>query len=270
MSKLSFIIVAFNSANDIKNLIDSLKKNIFNISYEIIIVDNSNCPETRKIVESYECKYIAVPANPGFSAACNIGAKSAVGNWYFFVNPDCVIESSIDFIFLNKNNSEKPMIFIPEIRESQWGNQYSARGMSFPLFTEYFKKYIGKKTGQWYRGSALLINKKCYQIVGGWSEDYFMYSEDLEFFYSAYRKNIEVVNLKLKITHFGGSSTSKIWNDVARSEKINESLLKYFIKNKLIYNGLLFYSLFVIVIGLKKLNYKIPFGWYKVLFAFKS
>lgn len=270
MSKISFIIVAFNSASDVKRLLLSIVSKVQNIAYEIVVVDNSDCADTKKIVESSGFKYIAVPSNPGFASACNIGVQNATSEWYFFINQDSVIDEAAELNFVDGSMTETPLILIPLVRENQWGDKYESRKMSFPLLTTYLKKILGMNEEGWYRGSALLVNKTCYKMVGGWSEDYFMYSEDLQFFYTANKKNIETRRLNLSVTHVGGSSSRKVWDDAARLFQVNKSLLIFYLKNKLIFNGLIFYSFFSIIIGLRNLDYRIPMVWYLSLINYKK
>lgn len=77
--KYSLIVVNFNSAAYVKDLLDS----IFNIcsgsDFEVIIVDNSFQYDLFLDVVCENVKYISAGGNIGFGRACNVGASHAIG-----------------------------------------------------------------------------------------------------------------------------------------------------------------------------------------------
>ncbi len=64
----------------------------------IRVVDNGSRDGTLAIVQRHaltdpRLRFVANPDNPGFSAACNVGARDVDADWLAFVNPDCLPES---------------------------------------------------------------------------------------------------------------------------------------------------------------------------------
>ncbi len=63
---------------------------------ELILVDNGNPPEVVAEIERCVAKddrliLLSGHGNIGFAAGCNLGAKSAHGEYLLFLNPDCVL-----------------------------------------------------------------------------------------------------------------------------------------------------------------------------------
>jgi GT2 family glycosyltransferase len=85
MLDLSIIIVSYNSKNFLRECIISINKNLKNISYEIIVVDNNSSDKSSEMVEKEfpQVKLIASKVNSGFSKANNEGIKISDDSRYF-------------------------------------------------------------------------------------------------------------------------------------------------------------------------------------------
>lgn len=65
---------------------------------QIRVVDNGSADGTLALVQRHAAgdarvHFIANPDNPGFSVACNQGARDCDAPWLAFVNPDCLVEA---------------------------------------------------------------------------------------------------------------------------------------------------------------------------------
>ncbi len=64
--------------------------------YEFILVDNGNPPEVvaqieRRTAENDRLIWLSGHGNIGFAAGCNLGAKSARGEYLLLLNPDSIL-----------------------------------------------------------------------------------------------------------------------------------------------------------------------------------
>jgi N-acetylglucosaminyl-diphospho-decaprenol L-rhamnosyltransferase len=53
-----------------------------------------------------------------------------------------------------------------------------------PLFSEYITEpsdYASPRNVEWALGAVLLMSRKCYDMLGGWDESFFLYSEETDF-----------------------------------------------------------------------------------------
>jgi len=86
-------------------------------------------------------------------------------------------------------------IAAPQIRSSQGGLELSLRreptllravGLTrtkLPVFCEYVAdpaQYTRPCTVDWACGAVLLMSRTCYDVLGGWDESYFLYSEETD------------------------------------------------------------------------------------------
>src|SRR3989339_1873225 len=96
---LSVIIVSSNCQNDLLNCLGSIYQFPPQGDFEIIVVDNASSDKTASTlrVEFPQVLLIANEKNLGFATANNQGAKNAIGDYLFFLNPDTIINSSEEF-----------------------------------------------------------------------------------------------------------------------------------------------------------------------------
>lgn len=93
--EVSIIIPVFNKWKFTYNCLDSLKKNITGISYEVIVVDDGSTDETGKMmVVIKNIVYIKNEKNLGFVGSCNAGAKKAKGKYVVFLNNDTSVKKN--------------------------------------------------------------------------------------------------------------------------------------------------------------------------------
>ncbi len=122
--KISIITVCYNSANWIKQSIES----VINQDYkdiEYIIIDGNSQDDTKKIIENYSdriTRFISEPDH-GIYNAMNKGIKIASGDYIYFLGSDDylidnqVISNAVDFI--NKNPKYEFIYGNIEVRSSK-------------------------------------------------------------------------------------------------------------------------------------------------------
>ncbi|MCK4544071.1 glycosyltransferase family 2 protein [candidate division WOR-3 bacterium] len=256
MIDVSLIYVNYFSSNEIINSILSFKRMHKKLNYEIIIVNNSaSGTEHNKLNIFQKTNNIIVihlKKNYGFAKACNIGANTAKGKFLFFVNPDTIFYKGkiTDLIKFYKSNNDCGIV-APVLLNSDYSIQYSARRFPslinqiggrnslfntlFPrnkLSSDYMYKNINYNRVQiidWVRAAAILINKDLFLSVGGFSEYYFMFVEDIDL-----SKKLSTLGYKtyivpdMKIIHLLGTIVDK--DPIKKIWMHNKSLYIYFSK----------------------------------------
>lgn len=91
---VSAIIVAWNSAGDIRRCLESLFSQTHPPS-EVIVVDNDSRDGTAEIVaaEFPAARLIRAGKNLGFAKGNNLGFEASTGEWILFLNPDARLAS---------------------------------------------------------------------------------------------------------------------------------------------------------------------------------
>lgn len=248
---VSLIYVYFNSSKEIIDSIKSLKGALGKLTYEIIIVDN-NSPKAlpTSFFGKRNVKIIKNDENLGFGAAVNLGAKVAVGKYFFVINPDTVcIKNSINLLFNRISKDKKIGVIGPQQIDKNGRILHSTAGIpKFPdaLFVysrlnklwpnnPYSRKYWSKdrdlnkeQETETIGGAAMMFPKKIFEEVGGFDERFFMYFEETDICQRIRKLGYKILYYpKAKIIHHVGRSTSdKKWIQ----KTFEESRLKYFKK----------------------------------------
>lgn len=100
MHRVAVIVLNYNSSEDCRRCVESLKKQE-GVELEIVIVDNASAPADKVAVEAlcaeYDCTFIAAEENRGYNAGNNIGLRYAADKGYDFAliaNPDMLFPQS--------------------------------------------------------------------------------------------------------------------------------------------------------------------------------
>ncbi|HET6566600.1 MAG TPA: glycosyltransferase family 2 protein, partial [Rhodothermales bacterium] len=202
------------------------------LAHEIIVVDNASPDHSaERLRQAFppadypDVHVISNEQNVGFARANNQGAAIAKGKVLFFLNPDTVVYGSLirtlhDFLLthpavgavgprvLNPDGSDQPST-------SRFVTVWGILRHRLPLCTFlYFKDRrddpIVSKTSavEIVNGCALAIARATFDVVGGWDETYFMYSEETELCYNLAEKGyVNYYVREAEVLHYGGVSS---------------------------------------------------------------
>ena len=247
---ISFIYVYYNSYKYISDSLKSLINNIQNIDYEIIIVINKmDDIENESLLKvDNRIKVLVMGNNIGFGRANNEGAKIARGKYVCITNPDVNFEDNsikkmMDFMDLHKHfglcgckileidRSYQKNVFIKKY--DIWFIIYQHYFLfKLPLIKNLLKKYFVLNDNEYEKrfqpnvisGALMFFRKSIYQKIGGFDEELFMYSEDVDISLRA-KKESDVIYLpEAYILHHGDSTLGKIPTKF-KLELIYQSLL---------------------------------------------
>lgn len=252
---LSIIIVNYNSKDYLKKCIDSILANTSGISFEIIVVDSASYDGCGEMLRSRypEVRFIQSTENIGFAKANNLGAGHAAGNTLLFLNPDTEMHEPA-IITLYSHIQRLTDIGVAGCRlVNTDGSLQTSCVQPLPtisnqvLDAEIFQKWF-PSLGIWttaasfegqtepaeveaLSGACLMIRRDVFAQVGGFTEDYFMYGEDMDLCQKtrcAGLKNFYVSTAAI-IHHGGGSSTngSTGYSDVMMRESISLFLQRH-------------------------------------------
>lgn len=203
---LSIITINYNGYADTCEMVDSLNKQIHNLTYEIIIVDNaSQNSEALLLQQKYpECIVIASEKNLGFAGGNNLGIRQAQGRYLLLLNNDTYFkDNSIHkLIDLMETNPRIGMVS-PLIKYAQDEHTIQYAGFT-PLSPITLRnKGVGcgdPDNGQYasaYRtafahGAAMLLKKDFIKIIGYMPENYFLYYEEMDWCTHLSKKGYEI------------------------------------------------------------------------------
>ena len=228
--QLSVIILNYNVRFFLEQCVFSVQKALENIDGEIIVIDNNSSDDSCAMMKEKfpNVKLIENKENSGFPKGNNIGVTEAKGEYLCILNPDTVVAEDTftkmlqsEFCNLNFGIIGCKLIdgtgsFLPE----------SKRGVPTPwvAFTKIFGLYkISNFFGKYYAqhltenqsgkvdilvGAFMIIKRDLYNEIGGFDENCFMYSDDIDLSFMVLKSGKSNYYFhETSVIHYKGEST---------------------------------------------------------------
>ncbi len=199
---VSAIVVTHNAAAWIERSLESLA----GTGAEVIVVDNASTDGTPGLVrEKFPDARVIEQENKGFGAGNNTGMRAASGRYYLLLNPDAwLTEGALDRLVAFADEHPDAAVVGPRLLNPDGSLQRSVRGYPSPwrIATEYFfLRKLGPRThalnaffgeqfdhesvrdAEYLFGACLLVRREAVDEVGGFDEDFFLMSEEVDWCY---------------------------------------------------------------------------------------
>lgn len=194
---LLVVVVTYNSSHVIDGLLDSLPAAMSGARAVVVVVDNGSTDGTVDRVRARsDCRLLEQP-NRGYSAGINAGIEFAGGvDPILILNPDTRLRPGALRPMLAALREPCTGVVAPLVLNDDGTVFHSLRreptllrasGLGFTgrtMFSEYVSDeaaYQQDGVYDWALGAALLLSRDCYVQLGGWVEDYFLYSEETDY-----------------------------------------------------------------------------------------
>ncbi len=234
--ELSIIFVNWNSVNYLRDCIASIRRHTQGIEYEIIVVDNAS-PEggVDALKEQFpDIVLIKSVENLGFAGANNLGFKASKGKCVLFLNPDTkLLNPAIHYMLrsleslpgagivgcklLNGDLSVQTssiMKFPGILNQVLQSEALRLRWPSFPLWNigPLFSSSSEPVKVEVITGACMMMRREVFEKVGMFSEEYFMYAEDVDLCWKITRAGFPNYYVGTgNIVHYGGVSSPREW-----------------------------------------------------------
>lgn len=309
MLKLSVIIVNYRGWEPLERCLYSLAC-LINASFnsEVIVVDNNSADGKLEPFSKQfpSVRFIENTGNFGFSNGNNLGARNSTGEYILFLNPDTVVSLPALNSMLEYLENHKESMVVSCQQENQSGKDENPFGI-FPSFKSLtgisraiFRILSPKKQlktqcpdhpvifPDWVSGSLIFMLREDFDNLGGWSEDFWMYYEDVDLCKRVSDKGGKIAFLcSTKIMHQHGGLTRKnpkqtafFKTEVLKSKHIyvskhfggiNACLMQTFlIINNLIVEGLLPALFGLILFFIPKMRVQLFIYFYLLAYYFNS
>lgn len=237
--QLSVIILNYNVRYFLELCVLSVQNALKTIDAEIIVIDNNSQDGSCEMMERRfpNVKLIRNKENTGFPKGNNIGVAQAKGEYVCILNPDTVVAEDTFVKILNfvtssaveKNNLgilgckliDGTGKFLPESKRgipTPWVAFTKIMGFYrlFPkseTFGKYYASHLNEnQTGKVdiLVGAFMFMKRDLYLEVGGFDEDCFMYSDDIDLSYMVLQKGKSNYYFhETTVIHYKGESTIK-------------------------------------------------------------
>ena len=249
---LSIIIVSWN----VQELLSNCLRSVLGQSeraLQIIVVDSASSDGSAAMVaeEFPEVELIACQENVGFPRGNNLGLAQANGRYLLLLNPDTIVHDDAlakMVAYLEENpqvgvvgpqllnedgtvqSSRRRFPYLKTaLFESTWLQPYAPQS----VLDDYYVRDVGDEETavvHWVMGACLMTRQEVVAQVGGLDEDYFMYSEELDYCRRIHGMGWQVVYYPpAKVTHLSGKSSEQAVTH--RHINFNRAKLRYFRKN---------------------------------------
>ncbi|WP_426092490.1 glycosyltransferase family 2 protein [Flavobacterium sp. DSR3-2] len=271
--QLSVIILNYNVRYFLELCVLSVQSALESIDGEIIVIDNYSSDDSCAMMEKRfpNVKLIQNKENLGFPKGNNIGVAHAKGEYICILNPDTVVaeDTFTKVLAFAKQQSNLGIVgcklidgagkFLPESKRgvpTPWVAFTKITGL-YKLFkkSETFGKYYAQhlnenQTGKTdiLVGAFMFLKRYLYLEVGGFDEDCFMYSDDIDLSYRILQKGKSNYYFhETTVIHFKGESTVRDETYMKRfQEAMNFFYKKHFnSRSRSFGTGSVFFSIFM-------------------------
>jgi GT2 family glycosyltransferase len=234
---VSIIIVNWNSKAFLRQCLTSLSVYRSHLAFEVIVVDGGSFDGCGEMLAREFAGVIFIQSirNIGFARANNLGFRRSHGRNLLFLNPDTeLIENAIDIIcarldslpdagavgcrLLNSDRSLQTSCIqaFPTVLNQALDSEYLRK--RFPCWRLWGTAGFAADTEQpqvveVISGACLLVKRSAFERVGGFTETYFMYGEDLDLCFKLHRAGYRTYYVPgTTVVHHGGGSTQQAKN----------------------------------------------------------
>jgi GT2 family glycosyltransferase len=248
--QLSVIILNYNVRHFLELCVLSVQNAIENIDAEIIVIDNNSQDDSCIMMKQRfsNVKLIENKENSGFPKGNNIGVAVAQGEYICILNPDTVVaeDTFTKVLAFAKKQNDLGIVGVKLIDGTGNFLPESKRGIPTPFvaftkimglykifpktFGEYYAQHLSEnETGkvEILVGAFMLMKRELYNGIGGFDENCFMYSDDIDLSYMALKKGKSNYYFhETSVIHYKGESTVK--NGIYM--KRNQQAMNFFYK----------------------------------------
>ena len=191
--RLAVVVVNYGTA-------DLLRRNLApvqlqDVDAEVVVVDNlSTADERRAVTELAAAEgwhLVAMPDNRGFGVAVNAGVAAAQERGcvtFCLLNPDAVVTAGV-LAELRNHSLREPMSLIGPAIDTSAGDPWF-HGSRLYLRDGRLQGGARRPGGSgadvdWLTAACLVVHQELFDRIGGFSDEYFMYWEDVDLSYRA-------------------------------------------------------------------------------------
>jgi GT2 family glycosyltransferase len=252
--RVAVLIITYRTYPELRQCLASLASAA--ASADVIVVDHeSEAVEVARLRREFPwARVLMEPANAGFAAGVNRGARETAAEYLLLVNPDSSVEPGLASRLTAWMDAHDDVGIVgPIIANTDGSTQASAR--RFPDVTTAIagrsswltrvlpgnpltRHNLPYATGpnaepadvDWVSGACMMIRRRAFDALGGMDENFFLYWEDADFCRRAKQAGWRTVYLPVRgTTHIGGAS-SRHASDAALTA-FHDSAYRLFVKH---------------------------------------
>jgi len=224
VADVSVVVVTWNALPWLEQCLESVR------GREVVVVDHGSTDGTVEFVrERFPDVRVIEQENKGMGGGNNAGMRAADGRYFFLLNSDAwVVDDGLDKLIAFADANPGAAVVGPKLLNTDGTLQRSVRGEPtvWRLATEYlFIRKLAPRSKRlnplyrgdfghdrvaevdWLFGPALLVRREAADAVGLFDEDFFMFSEEVDWMTRFRRAGWTVMFFPdAEVVHVGGAS----------------------------------------------------------------
>jgi N-acetylglucosaminyl-diphospho-decaprenol L-rhamnosyltransferase len=245
MADVSVVVVTYNSMPELERCLESVSR------HEVVVVDHGSTDGSIELVrERFPGMRLLEQENRGFGAGMNAGMRVAGGRYFLLLNADAwVLGDAVESLCAFADAHPEAAVVGPRLLNPDGSLQPSVRG--FPtlwrLATEYFflrklapqsrlfNAFFGAgfdhrstREAEWLGAACLLVRRAAVEEVGYFDEDYFLFSEEVDWCWRFRQAG-------WKVLFFPGAEVMHVFSATYNPKHFNELVrghLRFFAKHR--------------------------------------
>jgi N-acetylglucosaminyl-diphospho-decaprenol L-rhamnosyltransferase len=226
---LTVVVVTYNSAELLPGLLASFPEACAGVApVELVAVDNASADGTAELLRARDdVRFLALGRNAGYAAGINAGVAAAgSADAILVLNPDIRLAPGSVRRLLAAAVAASIGITVPRLVDEHGATMYSLRRDPSVSRTLGEALLGGERSGRipwlgelvtdpnryeqpgpvdWATGAAMLITRRCWDVVGEWDESFFLYSEETDYCIRARRAGFRIEYVPgATAVHIGG------------------------------------------------------------------
>lgn len=243
---ISILVVTYNSAAVVSEALQSVSS-LIDDGGEVIVVDNNSTDGTPAVVHSIDARIrlVSMPSNRGFSAAVNVGARLVSTSYLCLLNPDAVVDADALRALVGLCEADQSIGAIAPLVVQGDGRSGGSGAYRFPTRWRTFctlwglsliagpswlegtvllsRQVTRARDVDWLTGACILIPTRVWRDVGGMTERWFMYAEDIDLGLRVQRLGRRVVvDPRFEVHHRVGGSSDRSSSELEAAWLVNQ------------------------------------------------
>lgn len=269
--KLTIIILNHNTRDLLRNCLNSIKYDLKDIDYEVIVSDNASTDGSVDLIKkNFSWVKLVEGPNISFSNGNNRARRITKGEYVLFLNSDTLvhkdtIKRSVEYFDKHK---EVGALTCKLLLEDNKPDKDARRRFPTPWIT-FSKLFMGMGGKYWYsdvspdiiqevdaiQGAFFLTKKDIIDKIGWWDEKFIFDGEDLDLSYQIKKAGYKIIYYPdVSITHLKKATKSKV-GQISLTPKIEGvNSMEYFYRKNLWNDYPLLFNYFVLT-GIKLLKF---------------
>jgi N-acetylglucosaminyl-diphospho-decaprenol L-rhamnosyltransferase len=245
MADVSVVVVTFNSIAYLERCLESVG------GHELVVVDHGSTDGTLELVrERFPAARLIEQENRGFGAGMNTGMLAAGGRYFLLLNADAwVLDDGVERLHAFAEEHPDAAVIGPRLLNPDGSLQPSVRGFPTlwrlateyfflrklaprsPLFNAFFGAGFDHRTtreAEWVGAACLLVRREAVDEVGYFDEDYFLFSEEVDWCWRFRQAG-------WKVLFFPGAEVMHVFSATYNPKHFNELVrghLRFFAKHR--------------------------------------